>query len=164
MRVVNWLCLGGVVLAGGSLVAAYGLAGVWQWSWIWIALALGWWLGRARSWAWASWAGLGGLILGAAAGLLLAANPFWMLGVTAVALVAWDLDGLDQRLAGTEPDAALRSLVRNHLNKLGAVAVAGFGAAALAMSLQLQVGFWVIAAAVLLLAIGLSRAFALMSR
>ena len=164
MRWLRRIRLASLIVAGGGLALAYGLDGLWQWSWTFVALSLGWWWGQARGWPAAAAIGMAGVFLSAVLGMWLNAFPFGMLLVSGAALVAWDLDGFEQRLWQREPDLALERLVKHHLVRLGTVVVIGIAMSGLGIALRTRLSFWVVLLIGLILVVSLSRAFVLLGR
>jgi hypothetical protein len=107
---------------------------------------------------------MAGVFLSAVLGMWLGAHPFGMLLVSGAALVAWDLDGFEQRLWQAEPDPALERLAKQHLVRLAAVVAIGIAVSGLGIALRTRLSFWVVLLIGLILAFSLSRAFLLIGR
>jgi hypothetical protein len=138
----RWLGAFSVVLAAGSLSGGYALAGRWPWLLVLGGLGLLWLAGFRRGWIWAASLSLIGFALAAAAGLLQGLGAGWMaLGLVA-ALCAWDLNYLAQSLRDLEPVTTHRQLERNHIRRLLAVAGLGLALAAIALTVEIRLPFF----------------------
>ena len=162
MTLVQRLQIACVLVAGSSLTLAFITNGRGLGSWAFLALSLVWWVGERRAWPGVAFLGMIAFVLVAAAGILSGINPLWMLATTAVALAAWDLAGLGQRLGHREHDPSVQVVLNRHLRKLALVIAAGILAGGFATALQTQFSFWVVVGLSLLLAFSLSRALALL--
>ena len=153
-----------VVLSAGALsadaLAASGLS--LQLRWLWAAavglVAVLWLLGYWRGLAWVASVGLVGLVVAAAAGLMLGLGAGWMVFGLVVALCAWDLHRLVLCLNSVEQVEGEAILERRHLQRLLLVAGLGSLLAALALEIEVRLTFLMALLLGLLAAWGLSRA------
>jgi hypothetical protein len=130
-----------ILLGVGSLAWAYeaqGLAAPARWL---MFFGLAWLFAAWRRWTW--FAGLGLFVLIAAAGLgLWIGLPFgWMIAGTLGGLFAWDLADFARRLRQAAPGDDRRGMEGRHLARITLVALAGLGAASIAMAVKLQFTF-----------------------
>jgi hypothetical protein len=109
---------------------------------------------RRQRHAIAQWAAIG-MALASGAAVLYAASPGLALVAVVASLGAWDLSGRAERLAGAARVEDTAGMERMHARWLAATLAAGFGIAALAMSVRLSVSF------ALLVALGLAAYLAL---
>ena len=158
------ILLGLVGLATAALFLGYGLDHLTGWSLAAAILGSLWLFGLGRGWPWASSAGFAAYTLAAAAGLVQGGEVGWILPGLGLALAAWDLDGLYQRMQEVERVEAAPDLVRRHLVRLLAVEVLGMLLAAIALGVSLKLSFGVVLLLGLVAAVGLSRAIAILSK
>jgi hypothetical protein len=145
-------------LATLALLLGYGLAGLWPWMLPILAFGAFWLLGQARRWSWMSALGLIFYAATAAVGLLQRVEVSWMLSGLIPALVAWDLDGLAQRIESVQRVDGLDDLERHHLLRLALAVALGLFFTVAALSVRLELGFGVVVLLALLAILGLSRA------
>jgi hypothetical protein len=131
-----------VLVATGSLAAAFSLAGEWPAAVLFL-LILGLWLAAQVRGARAVGSGfLFILALGSAAALWLRAPGWLPLLAVVAALGAWDLDHYLRRLNAVKRVAFETGLARAHLLRLALVEAAGFLAGWAALTVQLRLPFW----------------------
>lgn len=165
----RWLGVLFVLLAtaaqwAGALSGDPDLARRWPWLLVTGGLGLLWLAGYWRDWLWAAPLGLAGLAMAAAAGLLQAFGPGWMVFGLVAALCAWDLHYLVHTLRNLEPAEDHRALERAHIRRLLAVAGLALALGAVALSIELRLTFFVALLLGLLAAWGLGRAVGFLRR
>lgn len=151
-------------LGAGALSAGSGLAGRWPWLLVPGGLGLLWLGGLRRGWLWVAPLGLAGFALVAAAGLLQALGAGWMVVGLVAALCAWDLHYLAHSLRDLEPEGAHRALERRHVHRLLAVAGLSLILAAVALTVEIKLTFFLALLLGLLAAWGLGRVVGFLRR
>jgi hypothetical protein len=133
------------LLSVGLLAIGFFLAGL---TWITLVLFLSgilWTIGLSFHWTWVSPLGLLSAYLAAAVGLLLSLSSILMITGATFALLAWDLAGFHDRLSLASPDDDTVPMEQRHLVRILALALAGVGLSALALSLHLKSPFeWLV--------------------
>ena len=90
-------------------------------------------------------------------GLLVGLSPLLLIASVTAALAAWDLAALNGRARGASDPQAARRVERAHLRRLSATAGVGAALAAAAVLVRVRLGFGVLLALGIVLAIGLNR-------
>jgi hypothetical protein len=165
----RWLGFLFVVLAtaaqwAGALSAGYDVARRWPWLLVTGGLGLLWLAGYWRDWLWVAPLALAGLALAAAAGLLQAFGPGWMVLSLVAALCAWDLHYWVHTRRHLESAEDHRALERAHIRRLLAVAGLALALAAVALTVELRLTFFLALLLGLLAAWGLGRALGFLRR
>jgi len=145
-------------LAAGTLSAPFGLAAGWPWLLALAVLSFFWLAGFWRGWLWSAPWGLAGFTLAAAAGLLQGLGAGWMILGLVAALCAWDLHYLAHLLQDLAPAEAHRTLERRHIQRVLTVAGLSLALAAVALTLEVKLTFFLALLLGLLAAWGLGRA------
>jgi hypothetical protein len=163
-RATAWLLPVSIVLAAAVLALGHGLNG--SWAGMVVALVVGafWLTGRWRGWEWVVSMALVLLIGVAALGQRGGAGGGWMLVGVVVALVAWDLDRLAWRMQAAGCVKDVDALERRHLWRLLIVAGAGLCLGAVALSVEIRLGFAVVFLLAFLAVLGLSRVVGFLQR
>lgn len=165
----RWLGVLFVVLAtgaqwGGSLSGGHDLAHRWPWLLATGGLGLLWLGGYWRDWLWVTPLGLAGFAMASAAGLLQAFGAGWMVLCLVAALCAWDLHYLVHSLRDLEPVGAHRVLERGHIRRLLAVGGLSLALAAVALSVEIELTFFLALLLGLLAAWSLGRIVGVLRR
>jgi hypothetical protein len=150
------ICVVSLILLTVFLVIGFALVQQWVWAAGTIIIAGAWILSRR----YAAWLLIVCLILSvslAVAGKLMGIHPLLAIGSCGLALVVWDLLSLDIDLGGKPPEGQTRGFEINHLQSLGLAVGCAFFAALIGQFLRLKIPFFLLAAAILVLIIGLDR-------
>jgi len=147
-----------ILLGTISLAIGYTQAGFAGYS-LWFLFLAAVWLGtHFRKWYWFSSIALLIIILAAAVGVWHEFSTVWMLLGALGGLLGWDLSDFARRLSYASPMDDLRGIERLHMERLGIVAVLGFGLALLSVFVHVRrLAFEVAVGLVLLAALGLTR-------
>ena len=147
-----------VILGTGSLAYGYFQAGMpdpARWS-LWLGIV--WILAHWRKYYWFSALGLFLTVIGAAYGVWNQFTTIWMLLGALGGLLGWDLSDFAMRLSYASPADDIQGMERRHLERVGVVAVLGFGIALLSVYIHIKrLAFEVAVGLVLLAALGLTR-------
>ena len=147
------ILLGTISLAIGYSQGIY--AGYLLWFFV---LAAIWIVTHFRKWYWFSSIALLLMILAAAFGVWSELPTVWMLLGALGGLLGWDLSDFARRLSYASPMDDTRGLERLHMERVGIVAVLGFGLALLSVFVHVRrLAFEVAVGLVLLAALGLTR-------
>jgi hypothetical protein len=150
-------------LAAATLAAGYATSRLWTGALLILACGSVWLLAQRRRWRLASVV-LVVFLVTAALGLLVGVGASWMLlGVTA-ALGAWDLDRFSRRLELAQQGARDGELERRHFLRLLMVSGLGLLLGAIALELDLKVGFGMILLLGLLAVLGLGQLVSFLRR
>ena len=123
-----------------------------------LGLAAIWIVTHFRKWYWFSSIALLLMILAAAFGVWSEFPTVWMLLGALGALLGWDLSDFARRLSYASPMEDTRGIERLHMERVGIVAVLGFGLAFLSVYIHIRrLAFEVAVGLVLLAALGLTR-------
>jgi hypothetical protein len=152
------------IIAASTLIAAYGLGGLWLPGALILLLGALWILGQRADWRWLSWLMMILFAITAAVGILLDLTPVLLVVGLIAALSAWDLDEFAHQLRCVDVVEQEQALRRRHLRRL--LAADGFGLlfAILALSIQVNLSFGLGVVLGLLALIGLSRAIGFLRR
>jgi hypothetical protein len=147
-----------VLLAAVSLAIGYvqaGAAGYLLW---FLLLAVIWLVTHFRKWYWFSSLALLITVVAAGYGVWRGFPIVWMLLGALGGLLGWDLSDFARRLSYASPMDDIQGMERLHLQRVGIVAVLGFGLAILSVVIRIQrLAFEVAVGLVLLAALGLTR-------
>jgi hypothetical protein len=147
-----------IVLGTGALSVGYYQAGLYdpaRWS---VLLGIVWILAHWRKLYWFSALGLFLTLIAAAYGVWNSFTTIWMLLGALGGLLGWDLSDFAMRLSYAAPMDDVRGMERRHLERVGVVAVLGFGVALLTVFIHIKrLAFEVAVGLVLLAALGLTR-------
>jgi hypothetical protein len=152
------------ILAAAVLAMGYGLGGLWVGALLCLALGDLWLLAQRRAWNWSPSAMLAVLTGLAAIGIWLNANPDWMLVGAVAALCTWDLNHFTQRVGQVGRMEEAPELERHHLQRLLLVALLGLLLGAIALRIEITLGFGMAMLLALLAVLALSRAIRTMRR
>jgi hypothetical protein len=142
MKQVEWVMWGCLALSIAALALGYALAGLWVGLAFVLAAGL-WYLMRRRRWAWLAHLALALLLLGAGGGILLGAPAGLMLAAVLFALAAWDLEHFLWRLGYLHNLQLAPIVVRRHFTRLATALGTGAVLSAAALLLQLEIKLWV---------------------
>lgn len=154
----------GILLAGLSLLAGFGLAGLWWGAAAAAVVASLWAAGHARKKRWAASAGLFVLLFITAIGLVLGLAPGWGIVALGAALGAWEFDYFGRVLVGTDhAESRVRVerrdlLIRRHRRRVLIVILTGVLVAGAATVIQIQFGFGLALLLAVISLAGISRA------
>jgi hypothetical protein len=147
-----------IILGTVSLSVGYYQAGMYdpaRWS---VLLGIVWILAHWRKYYWFSALGLFLTLIGAAYGVWNQFTTIWMLLGALGGLLGWDLSDFARRLGYAAPTDDIQGMERRHLERVGIVAVLGFGIALLSLYIHIKhLAFEVAVGLVLLAALGLTR-------
>ena len=147
-----------VVMGTGSLAIGYYQAGMYdpmRWC---VLLGVVWILAHWRKYYWFSALGLFLTIIAAAYGVWNSFTIVWMLLGSLGGLLGWDLSDFAMRLSYAAPTDDIHSMERYHLERVGVVALLGFGIALLSVFIHVKrLAFEVAVGLVFLAALGLTR-------
>lgn len=161
MRGIALLSIG---IATLLLAADYAWSDIWGLALLLLALGLLWMIGQWRVWSWANSLGLLSFTVAAVVGVWLGLPAGWMLLGTVATLAAWDLSDFDQRLQNAQQAQGQQELTRAHLQRLTFVLGLGLLLGSIALSVQLDFGFWWALLLGLLVILSLSRVFLAIQR
>ena len=151
-------------LATCALALGYALGGLLTKVPLLVTPGLLWLLGQRRGWGWTASVALVYFVGAAVTGLWLDLAAGWMLLSVMAALSAWDLDHFAQRLRGVGRVERERELEQAHLQRLLIVGGLGFLLAAVALGINVELGFCTASLLALLAILGLSRAIGFLRR
>ena len=141
-RILRFVCM---ILSVGLLAAGYFLSGLGWPSVGLLIFGIIWIVGLALRWDWVPLVGLFASFGAAAIGLFLDLSLFFLIPAALFALLAWDLAEFHIRLRLASPEDDTTGLERSHLTRLFALALAGGGLSAFALTLHLKPSFeWMI--------------------
>ena len=147
-----------ILLGVISLAIGYIQAGESGYSLWFVSLAVAWFVAHFRKWYWFSSIALLLMVFAAAYGVWREFPTVWMLLGALGGLLGWDLSDFARRLGYASPMDDTRSMERLHLERVGIVAVLGFGLAILSVMIRVErLAFEVAVVLVLLAALGLTR-------
>ena len=147
-----------VVLGTSSLAFGYSQAGFYDPARWLVLLGIVWLLAQWRKLHWVSSAAFFLMLFAAAYGVWNQFTIFLMLLGALGGLLGWDLSDFALRLSYAAPTDDVQGLERRHLERVGIVAVLGFGIALLSVYIHIQrLAFEVAVGLVLLAALGLTR-------
>jgi hypothetical protein len=154
------------ILATVALALGYGLVGLWAGVVFVLVLGFLWLVGQRRGWGWMASVMLVFFVGAASIGLWLNVQDGWMLLSVVAALSAWDLDHFAQRLSGVGQNRVeeTRDLERRHLERLLIVDGLGLLFGAVALGIEVDLGFGTALLLGLLAVLGLSRAVGILRR
>ena len=145
--------IGSASLAFGYSQAGFGNPALWC-----VLLGIVWILAHWRKVYWFSALGLFLSIIAAGYGVWNSFATVWMLLGALGGLLGWDLSDFAMRLSYAAPTDDIRGMERRHLERVGVVAVLGFGIAILSVVIHInRLAFEVAVGLVLLAALGLTR-------
>lgn len=141
-RILRFVCL---ILSVGLLAAGYFLSGMdWPSAGL-LVFGIIWIVGLALHWDWIPLVGLFAIFGAAAIGLFLGLSLVFLISAALFALLAWDLAEFHIRLRLASPEDDTTGLERSHLTRLIALALAGGGLSAFALTLHLKPSFeWMV--------------------
>jgi hypothetical protein len=148
------------------LALGYGLVGLWVGAAFVVVLGFLWLVGQRRGWGWMASVMLVFFVGAASIGIWLDAPDGWMLLGVVATLSAWDLDHFAQRLSGVGRDnvEAIHNLERPHLVRLLIVDGLGLLFGAVALGIEVDLGFGTALLLGLLVILGLSRVVGILRR
>jgi len=147
-----------ILLGSISLVIGYAQAGVNNYSLWFLLLAAVWLITHFRKWYWFSSIALLITIIAAAFGVWNGFPTIWMLLGALGGLLGWDLSDFARRLSYAAPMDDTRGMERLHMERVGIVAVLGFGLAILSLFVRIhRLAFEVAVGLILLATLGLTR-------
>ena len=147
-----------ILLGTASLAFGYSQAGLRSPALWCVLLGIVWILAHWRKVYWFSALGLFLSIIAAGYGVWHSFTTVWMLLGALGGLLGWDLSDFAMRLSYAAPADDVRGMERRHLERVGVVAVLGFGIAILSVVIHVnRLAFEVAVGLVLLAAIGLTR-------
>lgn len=147
-----------VLLGIVSLAVGYSQGGASTYSFLFLLLAGSWLVTHFRKWYWFSSIALLLIVFAAAYGVWREFPTVWMLLGALGGLLGWDLSDFARRLSYASPMDDTRGMERLHLERVGIVAVLGFGLAILSIIIRVErLAFEVAVGLVLLAALGLTR-------
>ena len=147
-----------ILLATIALAIGYAQAGVDNYSLWFLLLAAVWLIAHFRKWYWFSSTALLITIIAAAFGVWNGFPTIWMLLGALGGLLGWDLSDFAQRLSYAAPMDDTRGMERLHIERVGIVAVLGFGLAILSLFVRIhRLAFEVAVGLILLATLGLTR-------
>ena len=147
-----------IILGTGSLAYGYFQAGMPDPARWCTLLGIVWILAHWRKVYWFSALGLLLTIGAAAYGVWHNFTTIWMLLGALGGLLGWDLSDFAMRLSYAAPSDDIEGMERRHLERVGIVAVLGFGLALLSLVIHInRLAFEVAVGLVLLAALGLTR-------
>ena len=147
-----------IILGTGSLAYGYWQAGFTDPMRWFLLLGIVWILAHWRKLYWFSSVALFITLIGAAVGVWFQLTTIWMLLGALGGLLGWDLSDFARRLGYAAPMDDVQGMERRHLERVGIVAVLGFGLAILSLYIHIKrLAFEVAVGLVLLAALGLTR-------
>src|SRR5215212_2687180 len=147
-----------ILLAAVSLAIGYVQAGAAGYLLGFLLLAAIWLVTHFRKWYWFSSIALLITVIAAGYGVWRGFSTVWMLLGALGGLLGWDLSDFARRLSYASPMDDIQGMERLHLQRVGIVAVLGFGLAILSVVIRIQrLAFEVAVGLVLLAALGLTR-------
>jgi energy-coupling factor transporter transmembrane protein EcfT len=154
------------ILNSVSLALGYGLVGLWAGAVFVMVLGFLWLIGQRRGWNWMASVMLMLFVGAASIGIWLDAPDGWMLLGAVAALSAWDLDHFTKRLSGVGQNRVeeTRDLERCHLERLLVVDGLSLLFGAVALGIEVDLGFGTALLLGLLAILGLSRVIGILRR
>ena len=147
-----------VLLGTGSLALGLFQAGLSDPARLFIWLAIVWLLAYWRKVYWVSSVAFLLTLIGAGYGVWQGLTTMWMLLGALGGLLGWDLSDFTRRLNYASPKDDIQGMERRHLERVGIVALLGFGLALLSTYIHIRrLAFEVAATLVFLAALGLTR-------
>ena len=147
-----------ILLGTIALAIGYAQAGVTSYSLWFLLLAAVWLITHFRRWYWFSSIALLVTIIAAAFGVWSGFPTIWMLLGALGGLLGWDLSDFARRLSYAAPMDDTRGMERLHMERVGIVAVLGFGLAILSLFVRIhRLAFEVAVGLILLATLGLTR-------
>ena len=147
-----------ILLGTLSLAMGYGQAGNVFYSRLFMLLSVLWLFAHFRKYYWFSSVALLLTVIGAAYGVWRDYTTVWMLLGAVGGLLGWDLSDFARRLSYASPMDDTRTMERRHLERVGIVALLGFGLALLSIYIRInRLAFEVAVGLLLLAALGLTR-------
>ncbi len=147
-----------ILLGTVSLAIGYSQGGASNYSLWFLLLGAVWLVTHFRKWYWFSSIILLLIVFAAAYGVWREFPTVWMLLGALGGLLGWDLSDFARRLSYASPMDDTRGMERLHLERVGIVAVLGFGLAILSVIIHVErLAFEVAVGLVLLAALGLTR-------
>jgi len=148
----------GILFGTGSLANGYSQAGLTDPARWFVLLGIVWLLAHWRKYYWFSSVALFLTLIAAAYGVWNGFTTIWMLLGALGGLLGWDLSDFARRLSYAAPNDDAQGMERRHLERVGIVAVLGFGIAILSLYIRInRLAFEVAVGLVLLAALGLTR-------
>jgi hypothetical protein len=144
-----------------SLAVGYGIEGLTGLTAAFALTGILWWAAGRKFGGFFIPLGFFTFIGGAAGGVLAGFNFYLMLGGLVAALGTWDLLRFRHRLSRVEGSCETEILVSRHTLKLTIVLILGASLSLAAVSLELQLGFWMILGIAVVLLISLQGALKL---
>src|SRR5260221_10243051 len=127
-----------IILGTGSLSVGYFQAGLYDPARWCVLLGVVWILAHWRKLYWFSALGLFLTLIAAAYGVWNSFATVWMLLGALGGLLGWDLSDFAMRLSYAAPTDDIQGLERVHLERVGVVAVLGFGIALLSVFIHVK--------------------------
>ena len=147
-----------VILGTGALAMGFFQAGLSDPARLFIWLAVVWLLAYWRKVYWVSSVAFLVTLVGAGYGVWQGLSTMWMLLGALGGLLGWDLSDFSRRLSYASPKDDIKGMERRHLERVGIVALLGFGLALLSIYIHIKrLAFEVAVGLVLLAALGLTR-------
>ena len=147
-------------IALGTVSLAYGYSQAGQANparWL-LILGVVWFLAHWRKYHWFSSVALFIILIAAAYGVWSGFTTIWMLLGALGGLLGWDLSDFARRLSYAARTDDLQGMERRHLERVGIVAVLGFGLALLSLYIRInRLAFEVAVGLILLAVLGLTR-------
>ena len=147
-----------IIMGTGSLAYGYSQAGMPDPARWWVLLGSVWILAHWRKYYWVSSVAFFLSLIAAAYGVWNQFTILWMLLGALGGLLGWDLSDFAMRLSYAAPTDDIQGMERRHLERIGIVAVLGFGVALSSVYIHIKrLAFEVAVGLVLLAALGLTR-------
>ena len=147
-----------ILIGTGSLAYGYSQAGLADPARWFVLLGIVWLLAHWRKHYWFSSVALFLALIAAAYGVWNGFTTIWMLLGALGGLLGWDLSDFARRLSYAAPTDDVQRMERRHLERVGIVALLGFGLALLSLYIRIKrLAFEVAVGLVLLAAFGLTR-------
>jgi len=147
-----------IILGTAALAYGYSQAGLTDPARRFVLLGIVWLLAHWRKQYWVSSVAFFLTLLGAGYGVWNGFTTIWMLLGALGGLLGWDLSDFARRLSYAAPTDDVQGMERRHLERVGIVAMLGFGLAILSLYIRInRLAFEVAVGLVLLAALGLTR-------
>ena len=147
-----------ITLGTGSLAYGYSQGGLTDPARWFVWLGTLWLLAHWRKYYWFSSVALFLALFAAAYGVWNGFTTIWMLLGALGGMLGWDLSDFARRIGYAAPTDDVQGIERRHLERVGIVAVLGFGLAILSLYIRInRLAFEVAVGLVLLAALGLTR-------
>jgi len=143
MKVLARYFFGSIALAAVAMAAGFITASAWIGVIAALLVAGLWIIARARQQTWSTNAGLSAYVVLAMLAAWLHVHPIWMLISIGAITIAWDVDHFQQKRSQIGSVIRGHDLIRAHVQRLLLVEFVGLLLAALAMLVDVRIGFWI---------------------